>query len=174
MDINYYCEGEGKNIIFLHGWGQSTESFGPILEILKADYKVWAIDLPGFGQSDEPAAGMDIYEYEEVVADFIEQLNIENPTLVGHSFGGRISIIYASKNENIDKVVLTGGAGIVPDRDATYKFKVAHYKFMKLLVKTPLYSQYRDDLLNTSGSEDYKNASLVMKDTLIKFLNEDL
>ncbi len=174
LNLSYYKEGEGKNLIFLHGWGQNIESFGPILELLKEDYCVWALDLPGFGQSQEPEVGMTIYEYEEIVSKFIEEQNIVNPTLVGHSFGGRISIIYASKNINIDKVILTGAAGIKPKRTMTYHAKVAHYKFMKFLTLTPLYRQYRDDLLNSSGSSDYKSASQVMKDTLIKVVNEDL
>ncbi len=174
LNISYVCEGEGQDLILLHGWGQSAEAFEPILNILKADYRVWAIDLPGFGQSDEPNTGMDIYEYEQIVQKFIDEFKIVNPTLVGHSFGGRISIIYAAKNKNVNNIILTGAAGIKPKRTLEYRFKVAHYKWMKLLVKTPLYCQYREDLLNTSGSADYKNASQVMKDTLIKVVNEDL
>lgn len=174
INISYICEGVGEDIIFLHGWGQKVEAFGPIIELLKEDYRVWAIDFPGHGESSEPLEGLDIYENEDIVEKFIEKMQINKPTIVGHSFGGRVGIIYAAKNENINKLVLTGAAGIIPKRDFIYKYKVYHYKFMKLLTKTPLYSQYRDDLLNTSGSTDYKNASLVMKDTLIKVVNEDL
>ncbi len=174
INISYACEGTGEPIILLHGWGQSAEAFEPIFNILKADYCVWAIDLPGFGLSEEPEFGMDIYDYEKVVDTFIKENNIINPTLIGHSFGGRISIIYAAKNRNIKNIVLTGAAGIKPKRTMEYRLKVLHYKWMKFLTRTPFYFQYRDDLLNTSGSSDYKNASLVMKETLIKVVNEDL
>ncbi len=174
LNISYYVEGEGHDLIFLHGWGQNVESFGPVIDILKHDYRVWAIDFPGHGQSQEPETGMTIYEFEEIVSKFIADKEIKNPTLVGHSFGGRVSIIYAAKNENIDSVILTGAAGIVPKKSFSFKAKVAHYKFMKALTLTPLYRQYRDDLLNNSGSADYKNASQVMKECLIKTVNEDL
>ncbi len=174
LNISYAKAGSGENVIMLHGWGQSAEAFEPIFNILQEDYTVWALDLPGFGQSDEPKEGMDIYAYEEIVSKFIQENNISNPTLIGHSFGGRISIIYAAKNENIKQIVLTGAAGIKPKRTMGYHAKVIHYKWMKLLTRTPFYSQYREDLLNTSGSADYKNASQVMKDTLIKVVNEDL
>ncbi len=174
LNISYFVEGEGHDLIFLHGWGQNVESFSPVINILKEDYRVWAIDFPGHGQSQEPNHGMTIYEFEEIVSKFIEAKEIIKPTLVGHSFGGRVSIIHAAKNENIDSIVLTGAAGIVPPKSLGFKAKVGHYKFMKALTLTPLYAQYRDDLLNNSGSADYKNASQVMKECLIKTVNEDL
>ncbi len=174
LNISYYVEGEGHDLIFLHGWGQNVESFAPVINILKDDYRVWAIDFPGHGQSQEPNEGLTIYQFEEIVSKFIAVKQIIKPTLIGHSFGGRVSIIYASKNENIENVILTGAAGIVPKKSLAFKLKVAHYKFMKALTLTPLYRQYRDDLLNNSGSADYKNASQVMKECLIKTVNEDL
>ncbi|MGL5020995.1 MAG: alpha/beta fold hydrolase [Mycoplasmatales bacterium] len=174
LNINYECLGKGNDIILLHGWGQSIEAFRPTVDFLKKKYKVWSIDLPGFGMSDEPLVGMDIYEYEKLLSSFIEINNIKNPILLGHSFGGRISIIYAAKNNNINKLILTGAAGIKPKRKFSYKFKVYHYKFMKFLCNTPFYFQYKNDLLSTSGSTDYKNASPIMKETLIKVVNEDL
>lgn len=174
LNISYYVEGEGENLIFLHGWGQNIESFAPVINILKQDYRIWAIDFPGHGQSQEPEEGLSIYQFEEILTKFIAEKEIKNPSLVGHSFGGRVAIIYSSKNENINKLILTGAAGIVPKKSLSFKFKVAHYKFMKALTLTPFYKQYRDDLLNNSGSADYKNASPVMKACLTKTVNEDL
>jgi pimeloyl-ACP methyl ester carboxylesterase len=174
LQINYECIGNGPDVILLHGWGQNIESFRPTIDFLHHNFRVWTIDLPGFGRSQEPFHGLNIYEYENILSEFIKQNNIKNPTLVGHSFGGRIAIIYASRNNNINKLVLTGAAGIKPKRSVVYRYKVWHYKFMKFLCKTPFYYQFKNDLLSTSGSSDYKNASLVMKETLIKVVNEDL
>ena len=174
LEINYECTGDGPDVILLHGWGQNIESFRPTIDFLKDNFRVWAIDLPGFGESQEPSYGFNIYEYENILSEFIKQNNIKNPTLVGHSFGGRIAIIYASRDNNINKLILTGAAGIKPRRSIFYQYKVLHYKFMKLLCKTPFYFQFKDDLISTSGSADYKSASPVMKSTLIKVVNEDL
>ena len=109
LEINYECTGDGPDVILLHGWGQNIESFRPTIDFLKDNFRVWAIDLPGFGESQEPSYGFNIYEYENILSEFIKQNNIKNPTLVGHSFGGRIAIIYASRDNNINKLFLIAG-----------------------------------------------------------------
>lgn len=175
LTINYLHTGTGEEtLIFLHGWGQTYDSFLPTIEVLKNHYEIYALDLPGFGESQVPSEAMDIYEYTEVLKEFITTNNIKKPTIIGHSFGGRMGIIYAALNDNIDKLVLTGAAGIKPRRTRTYHLKVLHYKFMKLLCRTPFYSQFYEDLTANSGSEDYRNANEIMKQTLIKVVNEDL
>lgn len=172
--INYYNAGIGKPIIMLHGWGQSLASFEPIYKELEKEHEVFVLDLPGFGKSPECDHALDIFDYELVLYNFIKELKIIKPTIVGHSFGARIAIINAARNDNIDKLILTGAAGIVPNRSLKYYLSVYNYKFMKLLIKTPFYSQYKEDLLKQSGSEDYKNATPILKETLIKTVNEDL
>lgn len=174
VKLHYYTAGSGEPIIMMHGWGQSIEAFKPIYEELQKDYKVYVLDLPGHGKSPECSESLNIFEYELVLYDFIKALNIIKPTLIGHSFGGRMSIINAAGNANINKLILTGAAGIKPSRSLKYYIAVYNYKFMKLLVKTPFYSQFKDDLLNSGGSTDYKNASPIMKETLIKVVNQDL
>ncbi len=174
LDINYLESGSGKPIVMLHGWGQSSGCFLDIAEEISKTHQVFAIDLPGFGDSDEPDRIYDIYDYEYIVAKFIETLNLKDVTLIGHSFGGRISIIYAASTENVKNLILTGAAGIKPKRSLRYHLAVYHYKYMKFLCKTPLYFQYRDDLMANSGSSDYKNASQVMKQVLSVVVNQDL
>lgn len=175
LTINYLHVGEGtETLIFLHGWGQTYDSFLPTINALKGHYNIYALDLPGFGESPTPSESMDIYQYTDVLKEFIATNEINNPTIIGHSFGGRMGIIYAALNSNINKLVLTGAAGIKPRRTKAYHFKVLHYKFMKLLCKTPFYFQYFDDLTANSGSDDYRNANEIMKETLIKVVNDDL
>lgn len=174
LNLSYLNSGSGKPIVMLHGWGQSSGCFLDIGEELAKSNEVFVLDLPGFGDSDEPNKIFDIYDYEFIVAKFIEKLNLKNVTLIGHSFGGRISIIYTASTNNVDKLILTGAAGIKPKRSMRYYLAVYHYKYMKFLTKTPLYFQYRDDLLAGSGSSDYKNASPVMKQVLTKVVNQDL
>ncbi len=174
LNLNYVKKGSGSPVLLLHGWGQSSACFDAIIDELSKTKEVYALDLPGFGDSDEPKYAFDIYDYEYIVAKFIEQLNLKNVSLIGHSFGGRISIIYSASTDNVDKLILTGAAGIKPKRSLRYYLAVYHYKYMKLLCKTPLYFQYRDDLVSQAGSSDYKSASDIMKQVLSKVVNQDL
>ena len=97
--INYiqYGNYKGKDVVLLHGWGQNIEMMDPIGKGLSKDFHITIIDLPGFGKSSEPPYGYTVYDYYEVLCEFLDKLKIKNPILVGHSFGGRLSIIYAGK-----------------------------------------------------------------------------
>ena len=130
-EINYTVEGQGKDIILLHGWGQNIEMMEPLGDFLKQWFRVWNIDLPGFaGKSPEPPFAWDIYDYATMLADFISRNEIKSPILMGHSLGGRISIIYAARHIDVHKVVLLDSAGILPKRSLDYYWKVYSYKFI--------------------------------------------
>ena len=49
VNLNYIVEGEGPDMILLHGWGQNIEMMKPISDYLKKNFKVYTIDFPGFG-----------------------------------------------------------------------------------------------------------------------------
>ena len=176
INIGYYTnETIEKNVvILLHGWGQNYHCFNNLIKELEKNYKVYAIDLPGFGLSEEPNKIYSIYDYEEILEKFIKEKNIISFDLIAHSFGGRISLIYASKNNNVKHLILTGCAGLKPQKTFKDKLKIYHYKFMKILTKSIFYNQFYNDLIENSGSEDYRNASPMMKEVLKKTVNEDL
>lgn len=54
LNINYICEGEGDLVLLLHGWGSNIKLFEASINVLKTKYKVLAMDMPGFGESEEP------------------------------------------------------------------------------------------------------------------------
>lgn len=171
--INYFEVGTGQPIVFLHGWGRSGDDWNPVIESLGNDYRMIAIDLPGHGESEEPTGDLSLNGLVNVINEFFKTIDIDNPILVCHSFGARIAIKMAAAGMVSNKLIFTGGAGI-EQKPLSFKLKVIHYKFMKFLVNTPLYNQYKDDLLKTSGSADYKNASDTMKRVLSLAVNEDL
>ena len=107
ININFvqYGNKKGKNIVLLHGWGQNTNVMDIIGKRLEKHCYITNVDFPGFGDSEEPKKALTIYEYEEVIEELLNELNIVNPILIGHSFGGRVAIIYASKNK-VDKLIL--------------------------------------------------------------------
>ena len=136
MKINYICEGEGQNVLVLHGWGANIDTVMPIVNLLKSNFKVYALDLPGFGSSDEPKEVYGSKEYAEIVKKFIDYMEMERVILIGHSFGGKISIWLGSLYpEIVDKIVLIDSAGLIPKRGLKYYIKVYSFKLLKAIYK---------------------------------------
>lgn len=177
LNVNYKEKEVKSNddlLVFLHGWGQSLQCFDEIISNL--DKNCLSIDMPGFGNSQEPTSDYGVFEYSKFIVSFLKVLNKENKkiTIIGHSFGARVAFMLTKSELNIQKMILTGAAGIKPKRTFKYHISVVGYKFQKFLVKTPFYFQYKEDLYSGSGSLDYKNASQVMKQVLIRVVNDDL
>ena len=107
IDINYTQYGEGKDIVLLHGWGQNIEMMKPIGDNLCINHRITILDLPGFGESEEPKEVWNIGDYSNMLEEFLNRLDIKKPVIMGHSFGGRIAIRY-SANHSIEKLVLFG------------------------------------------------------------------
>ena len=124
-DINYiqYGNDKGKDIVLLHGWGQNIEMMKPLGDLLADNYHITIIDLPGFGKSKEPATILDVGDYTEIVHDLLESLKVVKPTLIGHSFGGRISIRYGASYD-VEKLVLCGAPCVKTKKELTLKEKM--------------------------------------------------
>jgi len=188
LNINYIDEGQGPMLLMLHGWGSNIDLFAPVIGFAKKKYHVVAMDMPGFGKSDEPGEPMNVDDYVNFVLDFVKTLFPEEKEIIflGHSMGGRIIIKLASgiKDGRIDssftipKVILTDSAGIIPVRTAAQKKRTARYKFYKnLITKTGIAKAFPgtlDALQKKFGSADYAAASPVMRQSLVKVVNEDL
>ena len=136
INVNYIDEGTGSTVLLLHGWGGSIQTMIPIANILKDKCRVIALDLPGFGESDIPKEPWNSYDYANCIKNFIDTLNLKNIILFGHSHGGRISIILASKYNIAKKLILIDSAGIIPKRSVKYYIKVYSFKLLKKLYMT--------------------------------------
>ena len=93
IGINYICEGEGDNVLIIHGWGANIDTVMPIFNHLKSRFKVYAIDLPGHGKSDQPKEVWNSYDFADITKKFIDVMNMKEVILIGHSHCGRVSII---------------------------------------------------------------------------------
>ena len=177
IDINITVAGEGEPVFLLHGWGCTHAIFTPLQQLLSQQYKVYNFDFPGFGESDEPSQVWGTEEYTRMVEAFAKEHSIDNPSLVGHSFGGRISIIFASRNK-VSRVALVDAAGIKPKRPFKYYWKVYTFKALKWLCNTFLPKEAAKKIIDRrrkgAGSADYNNASPMMRAILSKVVNEDL
>ena len=177
-NINYEVIGEGKPIIMLHGWLTDLESMKPLTANLSKKFKIYLVDVIGFGKSDLPENPLNSNDFGDFLKEFIEKLNIENPILIGHSNGGRIIINAVGRNlVKPKKIVLIDSAGLKPKRSIEYHIKVAIYKFGKLILNllpnTNTIKKFKEKLRNNVGSSDYKASPLVLKDTMKIILNED-
>ena len=163
-----YGNKSGKNIVLLHGWGQNIEMMDPIGKRLQKDFYITIIDLPGFGKSSEPTYGYTVYDYFEIVDELLRKLKIKNPIMIGHSFGGRISVIYAAK-KGVEKLVLLASPFKRSVKKNTFKIKL-----LKFLKKVPVVKELESYMKTKIGSRDYRNATPIMRLILVNTVNEDL
>lgn len=177
LGISYLLEGEGEPFVIFHGWGCNKEMFQFLIDYYKQKYRVFAFDLPGFGESLEPSQTFNTQMYVDYMIQAFDYLKIENPVVLGHSFGGRILIKMATQIE-ISKMILVGSAGIVNKRSLKYYLKVYTYKLLKNIYKAPIIRSLFPDALKklrkNAGSSDYNQASDQMKLILSTVVNEDL
>ena len=167
LNINYIQYGKGKDVVLLHGWGQNIKMMDPLGKNLMDNFKITILDLPGFGSSEIPKFAYTINDYTELLHEFLNELNIDNPILIGHSFGGRVAINYASLYK-VEKLVLFGSPFIVREK------KGLKVKVLKTLKKIKFLDGIAEFMKNYLGSEDYKAASGVMREILVKTVNTDL
>lgn len=141
LNTSYQERGsKGQTILLLHGWGQSHAFWKDVLDRLSSKYHIYALDLPGFGLSQEPQAIWNSSRYAQFVNDFIKATHISNPIIIGHSFGGRIAIAYASQFPT-KKLILYSTGGGIPESNFLKKLNryfivgVGKYIFPNLLYK---------------------------------------
>ena len=170
LKINYKDFGnkKGTPIVYLHGWGQNIEMMEPIAKPYTETHSLIILDLPGFGLSDEPETAWTLEEFVEMLKAFLTELKIEKPNLIGHSFGGKISLLYASKY-NVDKLMLLASPYKVKINKPSLKVKI-----LKKAATLPGLGNLAEKMKKHLGSTDYKNASPIMREILVKHVNTDL
>ena len=77
-NIYYEVIGEGKPVILLHGWLATLETMRPIANNLCKNFKVYLVDVIGFGKSDLPEHPLNTEDFGNFLKDFVDKLNIEN------------------------------------------------------------------------------------------------
>ncbi len=164
-------------MLLLHGWGCKAGTFKSLQNELSKTHKVFAVDFPGFGKSEEPKTVWGCSEYAAWTEQFVRKLGITNPIVLGHSFGGRVALILNSKIA-INKLILTGGAGLMINANPQKKKGSGFIGSMKSLLEKALpkegYEMIKDKFIESVGSADYKNASPMMREILKKVIGQDL
>ena len=170
VDVNYvnYGNKDKDTIVYLHGWGQNIEMMKPVADPFSDDFNIVIIDLPGFGLSGEPTYVWTLYDYVECVKELLDSLNVDEPILVGHSFGGKISLLYASKYP-VKKMVLFASPFKKEIQKESLKLKI-----LRALKKVPGINKLEGFAKKHIGSTDYKNASEHMRKIMVEHVNLDL
>ena len=169
VDINYVRYGNTKKdtIVLLHGWGQNIDMMRPLGNYLEDDYNILIIDLPGFGNSTEPTYAWSLDDYVDSIRKIIEKEKIKNPIVMGHSFGGKLAILYASRYD-VKKLVL-----FAPPINHNHKVSMKS-KVLKSIKKLPMMDKIGEKMKKHMGSTDYRNASPVMREILVNHVNTDI
>lgn len=106
---------ESPTFVFLHYWGGTSRTWQPVIDRLAPAMRCVAIDQRGWGRSTAPACG---YAIEDLAADataVIEELALDDYILVGHSMGGKVAQLIATRRPNgLGGVVLVAPAPARP------------------------------------------------------------
>lgn len=178
LKLYYEVHGQGQPVFLLHGWGGNVNSLRPVFNYLTERYRVYALDLPGFGRSTIPPPSWGTYEYTHLLAQLFSQLNIKSAHVIGHSFGGRIAIMLGFYfPQLVNKLILVNSAGVKPRRNLSYYLKVGAAKSARWLFNAPLLKSNSEKwvgrVYRLLGSPDYRQAGN-LRPILVKVVNEDL
>lgn len=179
VSLHYRDSGEEnlRPVVIMHGWGCNVDTVRQIEDIFRGRMRTINVDLPGHGQSSEPPAVWGIEDFTRLIEQLIIRLGLEKPSLIGHSFGGRISILLGSRNE-VDRILLVDAAGVKPHHGFNYYRRVYTFKATKHLVNLffgkKKGGKILDRMRSKKGSADYRNSSPRMRAIMSRCVNEDL
>jgi len=166
------------SIVILHGWQSKIDRWKPLETELFKNFKVFLPVLPGFGlEKINNKNGWNLNDYCSWLDKYLKKNKIRKPVLIGHSFGGRIAIKYASANSCLYKLVLIASAGL---KNRSFKKAVGFYlaKMGNLLFSLPLLAELKKPLrwflYKALREHDYYQADEFQKKTMAKIVEEDL
>lgn len=180
-DISMYYEVYGshsKSLLILPGWGNTRNTFIHLINFLSNYFTVYIVDYPGFGNSNFPSRDLTIFDYSNLIYEFIKEKKLNDPVLLGHSFGGRIiTVLTGYYNYKFSNIILMDSAGIKPKTTIKKLWHKLSYKLLKKLGKIlpkKYKKKYYEKLFNKYASSDYQLLSSNMRKTFQNVVNTDL
>lgn len=154
-------------VLALHGWGRRGADFAAALAGLDA----LALDLPGFGASPPPPAGIGAAGYADLI-DPVFALFEQPPLVVGHSFGGRVAVAREAARPGSASGLLLVGSPLVR-RPGRGRRPPLAYRLVRLAHRVGVLSDQRLEAeKRRRGSADYRAVGGVMRDVLVAVVNE--
>ncbi len=171
--------GQGAPVVLMHGWGCRASTLESVAKTVRGlGRPLINVDFPGFGDSDEPPTVWGVDDYTRAIEELLRREGVgDDVVLLGHSFGGRVGIVYASRNA-VGKLILVDAAGVKPRRTLRYYIKVYSFKAKKKALQLLLGKERAETCLDRlrakAGSSDYRNSSPRMRAIMSRVVNEDL
>lgn len=168
-------DGQGPAVVLMHGWGCNSSTLASIAATVRAMGRTLInIDMPGSGASSEPPVPWGTEEYCAAIEELLRREEVgPDAVMLGHSNGGRIAILYASRNP-LGKLILVDAAGVKHRRP----FKVYVFKALKnsanLLLGKKRARKPIERLRKLFGSADYNSSSPMMKACMSLLTGRDL
>ncbi len=156
--------GEGPAVLLLHGWGGAIHSMAPVaVQMAGNGYTAHVLDLPGFGETELPPTAWSVPDYARWVVQYLDAAGLDKVYLIGHSFGGRISLILgADYPERVRKIALSNSAGVKLPPPFKLRMYYTGRKILMTVLSLPglggLKEKTRVYLRKKFGSSDYLNA----------------
>ncbi len=178
-----HADTSAPRVLLLHGWGCDSTTFSFIEGALCERMTVVTLDFPGHGKSAEPPEPWGVLEYALQVREMLRQEGIASVHIVAHSFGARVALMLAAKYpELVQKMVITGGAGIKKPQSDTGRKRTARFKRYNALLNglkalpflRGAVDKAQQALRNRYGSADYIKLNEAMRKTFVKVVSEDL
>jgi pimeloyl-ACP methyl ester carboxylesterase len=115
--IHYMVGGQGKPLVLVHGLAGSAENWLPLIpEFVHNGYRVYALDLLGYGHSDQPDVNYSIALEADILKQFLDSQKLQQPDIAGWSMGGWVSLKFAAEHpERVHRLVLMDSAGLLFD-----------------------------------------------------------
>lgn len=180
LKTEYEIFGSGNTpVLLLHGWGASFDTYRGIASALADRCTLYAVNFPGCGNSETMAEPWDVDDYCDFVLEFAKATGLDNPIMMGHSHGGRVTMkLVADGKLNPPKIVLLDAAGLIPKKSFKQKMRARSFKTIKKLLSLPIIKSHSEGLLQKArahyGSADYNAAPEVLRKTLVKLVNTDI
>ena len=186
--VQVTLQGEtGRGLLLLHGWACSASMMGAVQDAFASRMRTAAVDFPGhgaLGQAPEPPESWDVHDYAKMTAEVIRRLDLAPCDIIAHSFGARVAIVLSAEHpELVNRLILTGAAGIRKPQTGKAKARTRLYKIARgtlgalersRLLKKTLAERGREALIARFGSPDYRALTPTMRQTFNCIVTEDL
>lgn len=180
LSVAYAVIGTGDPLLLLHGWGAHSGLVWALAEQMsQRGYCVHVLDLPAFGKSEAPPHVWTVFDYANLIIDYLNVQGLERVFLFGHSFGGRLGLILgAEHSQRLYKMALADSAGLRPRVPFWVQMRTRLYKRIRDTLYTVGLSRWADTLRQRYNaryaSSDFNATDGTLRQTFINVINQDL